>query len=318
MRARGLMSPSADVRVEPMAGGVSCEVFAVSGEDRELVVKRAEGFLRVADSWPAPPRRASHEGDVLGVLSLLTPEVVPGLVDNDREACTIAITRAPATWRMWKEHLLEGRTDAAVAARLGDTLGTWHQATWGSASAHEADDYELFELLRLEPYFVTAAGRCPRHAEALEAVLTRLRSRRLCLVHGDFSPKNVLVGDDGLWVLDFEVGHLGDPEFDLAFLLHHLVLKAVHRPAEISGYQECARMFLSSYRATGPSDGGEGDRGLSRLLGALLLARVHGKSPAEYLTDQGHEHTERLAGSLLHEPVDRIDDAWHRAQEELG
>lgn len=283
-------------------------MVAVAGPTGSVIVKHAGPYLRVADKWAAPPR-----GDVLRALALLTPDQVPALLAEDRDGHRIAMAHAPPVWTTWRALLLEGRAETAVAARLGRTLGTWHAATWGREEYLALDDRELFEQLRLDPYLVTCQVRRPQHADALQRVLDRLRARRDCVVHGDFSPKNVLVGEGGLWVLDHEVAHVGDPQFDLSFMLTHLVLKAVYRPETAGGYRACADAFLAAYADTAPDAGQIDGPELCALTGALLLARVHGKSPAEYLDDGGRDRVSRLADRILSEPVKRLSALWRPA-----
>lgn len=305
---RGLLGSA--VSVTPLDGGVSCEVFSATDGERSVVVKHAGPTLRVAAVWHADPRRVVHEGEVLRALSGLTPGSVPALLDIDRHNHMIAMSHAPPAWVPWKRWLLAGHGDPAVAATLGEVLATWHRSTWEDARYAALDDYGLFEDLRLEPYFAATQDAHPRYAEPLTAVTARLRRRRLCLVHGDFSPKNVMVGEEGTWVLDFEVGHIGDPEFDLAFMLTHLLLKAIHRPDDVSTYRSCASAFLEAYCDHGPNAGPMDGPGLRRLLGALVLARVHGKSPVEYLDDHGRRRAVELADALLFDELERLDSTW--------
>ena len=298
------------VRVIPLDGGVSCEVFSVEDRHGSLIVKHAEPRLRVAADWRADPRRVVHEGEVIKVLARLTPEAVPTLLAIDREHHVIAITKAPHSWVTWKQELAAGRADVGVARTLGRTLGTWHRTTWGREEFAKLDDYPLFEALRLEPYFGHVQTHQPHHQAPLAEVVARLRDRRLCLVHGDFSPKNVLVGEDGTWVLDFEVAHVGDPQFDLAFMLTHLTLKSINRPEFSAAYWACAAAFLKAYTTVAPDAGEVAGPELLRLLGALLLARVHGKSPVTYLDAAGRSRTTQLAESLLYDKLEDLGDLW--------
>jgi hypothetical protein len=168
----------------------------------------------------------------------------------------------------------------------------------------ELRDLEIFEQLRIEPFHRTVASRHPElaprvnfAAEALVAVPGR------CLVHGDFSPKNVLVGAEGLWVIDFEVAHVGNPVFDLAFLLAHLILKSIHRPGSAAAYRDCAAQFLQFYEESAGEEFMPSDESLSLHVGCLLLARVDGKSPAEYLTTPERKGAWRVGASFVKDPA---------------
>lgn len=159
--------------------------------------------------------------------------------------------------------------------------------------------------MRLDPYHRTVAARHPDCAPAVLAVVDAMLTTRRALVHGDYSPKNVLAGSGGCWVIDFEVAHYGDPAFDVAFLTCHLLLKAVRRPVALPAYQACAAAFLAAYG---------GDVDLAHL-GCLLLARVDGTSPAGYL-DTGQEAVVRRFGRAL--LLDPAPDVWRRLERELA
>ena len=287
---RGVLERADGVEVEELAGGISGAVYAVRGEGKRLVVKQALERFRVEDEWLVPPERALDEGAALELMAELAPGSVPALIDLDRERFVLVMEEAPEGWRPWKALLLDGVADPAVAQRLGELLRLLHTSTadveLGSAAS--------FEAQRVDPYLRTVQRRHPTLANEIGAYVDRLLTTDVCIVHGDYSPKNVLVGDDGphggLWVIDWEIVHRGDPAFDVAFLLNHLLLKTIHRPAARSDYEACGAAFLDAY-------GQDLDLGyVLGLVGCLMLARVDGKSPAEYLTER--ERGTALAAGL--------------------
>jgi aminoglycoside phosphotransferase (APT) family kinase protein len=313
LRARGLLAGGGEATVADLGGGVSNVVLAVSTPVRTMVVKQALPKLRVADDWPAKRERAVTEADALRVGGELTPSLVPRVLDVDPDACALTIAYAPAGWRSWKELLLEGTSDPGVAERLGSALAAWHDGTRDRDDVRRRfGDHKAFDQLRVDPYYRTIQRRIPAVAERVGRHVELMLSRRRCLVHGDFSPKNVLVGADGLWVVDWEVAHFGDPAFDLAFMLNHLFLKALHRPANRDGYECCSVGFLRAYDAApaGPLRGEEAY--LLGHVGCLMLARVDGKSPAEYLTEREREHARFLGRSFVLDPPTALAAAWQR------
>jgi len=295
--------------VTPLGGGVSNVVLAVDDGTRSVVVKQALPRLRVAYEWTAPPQRAESEAWALGLAGRLVPGSVPDVLDSDPDRHVVVVGRAPATWTDWKARLLRGETDPAVAAGLGDTVGRWHKATLGGAGVPpEMRAAAAFEQLRVAPYYRTAATRLPAHAATLLAHAAALTAPpRVTLVHGDLSPKNVLVGDGRTLVIDFEVTHLGDPVFDLAFLLSHLTLKAIHGPEWTAGYRACAVAFAGAYAAAAGPHLAPDWPTVHGHVGCLLLARVHGKSPAEYLTPEQRAAATARGAALLHEPPATVD-----------
>lgn len=300
-----------------LGGGVSNVVLAVSDGSRRLVLKQARAKLAVAEAWFAPRERVLREAEGLRVLSGIDPEAAPAVVDLDPDALTMTIEQAPDDWTDWKTRLMAGDVDSGIAGRLGGSLSRMHQATQGGSglSAELVADVETFDVLRIEPYHRTAALRNPDLASAIDDVVERMRDTRQCLVHGDFSPKNVLVGDDGAWIIDFEVAHLGDPSFDVAFMQTHLLLKAIHAPTWRDGFAEASRAFLDAYsRDTPISDAAH----LSRQIGCLLLARVDGKSPAEYLRAPEQRRAHELGRTMLLEAPDALEAAWTLMEQETA
>ena len=176
-------------------------VLAVHAEGFHAVVKQALPRLRVADKWLAKRERSVAEAAALRLAGELAPGAVPGVLDVDEEECALVVEHAPVGWRNWKELLLAGDADPAVARRLGHLLAVWQAGTSGDT---ELDGADVFEQLRVDPYHRTVMRRDPELSAAVGAYVERMLATRLCLVHGDYSPKNVLVGGDGLWVIDFE------------------------------------------------------------------------------------------------------------------
>lgn len=279
-----------------MEGGVSGDVRAVVAPGLDAVVKRAHSELLVEDDWVADEERLVTEGWALRLAGDLSPDEVPRVLDLDPRTRTLVVERAPRGWRDWRAELLAGLVDPEVGARLGRALARWHGTSRERPNllAPFRDD-GVFVQLRIDPFHRVVAERHPDLAPAVGAVVERLLSRRECLVHGDFSPKNVLVGPDRLWVIDWEVAHVGDPGFDLSFLLCHLTLKAVHRPRDAAAYRATADAFLKAY-GTAP------DPELGAGVACLLLARVDGKSPADYLTARERDEVRELGRNMLRDP----------------
>lgn len=321
LAGRGLIDPET-ATARSLGGGVSNVVLAVEDGTRRLVLKQALPRLRVADEWLAPVDRVITEAVALELAADLTPDSVPPVLDRDAARHTLVLAQAPAEWADWKRRLLAGEVDNATADRLGTLLARWHSLTrdqTGRALPDRLADTKPFELLRVDPYHRTVARRAPEVAPAVLALVEEMADHRDCLVHGDFSPKNVLVGPrSGCWVIDFEVAHIGDPAFDLGFLLTHLTLKAVHRPAYASLYDGSVTAFVTAYDThVAPPLRPRWDYVL-RHVACLLLARVRGKSPAEYLTPADQGRAWRLGVDLLHDPPDEPDGLIQRRQASAG
>jgi aminoglycoside phosphotransferase (APT) family kinase protein len=286
LRRAGLVQSTAP-RLEALTGGVSSEIILVEDGDQRFVVKRALAKLRVRDDWFADTGRSGVEQSYLRVVGALLPLCVPRVLFADPEAGWFAMEYLGGDFVNWKSQLLNGCAEPSAARRVGEALGAIHRKTWGDAAiASEFATGANFYQLRLEPYLETAARRVPDLAGPLLDEVARLQGSATALVHGDFSPKNILVTPDRLVLLDAEVGWYGDPVFDAAFLLNHLLLKALLHANAPDAMMESARIFWTAYaKALGAkADAGFAARTV-RLLLCLMLARIYGKSPVEYLPE---------------------------------
>ncbi|MGN6517068.1 MAG: phosphotransferase family protein [Rhizomicrobium sp.] len=283
----GLLSASETLTVGALAGGVSCDVWHVRISDgREMVVKRALPRLRVTAEWRAPAERASTEADWFRLVAELDPRLVPEVLGEDRPHHMFAMEYlATGTHKLWKSELAAGHIDVDFAARVGEALAGIHAATANREDVrHNFAHDTQFHALRLEPYLLHTAKSHPDIATRIRALSDGVARARIALMQGDISPKNILVGPEGPVFLDAETACYGDPAFDLAFCLNHLLLKCVwHRKyqgAYLESFSALARAYLDNVRWEEP-------RGIearaAALLPALMLARVDGKSPVEYL-----------------------------------
>jgi 5-methylthioribose kinase len=294
----------------------------------------------VADPWFCGVDRIWREVEVLRICErVLTAEGgerragcllarTPRIVFEDRENYCFGMQAAPREHTVWKRQLLGGDADAAIADQCGRLLGTLHGGTWGGpAVAAALDDRRVFDELRLDPYYRTVARRFPDAAELLTSLVDSVWSRRLCLVHADFSPKNLLVYAGGLMMVDFETGHYGDPAFDLGFFLSHLVLKAFYHAPRHEPLLALTERFWAAYRETLEAQllGRAEDMPDSLESHAVLnfagcaWARLDGKSPVEYLTDAPRRDQARaLCREVLERRPPRWDDVLARCRDVLS
>ena len=302
-------------RIKQLSGGVSGVVLLVETTDgRVVVVKQALPQLQVHAQWFCDPRRAMRESAALRLLGPLLPEEsLPALIAEDVGANAFAMTAAPAQFHTWKSDLLAGVCSVRVAARVGELLrGAIESTADNPTVAASFADLETFEALRLQPYYGQLASRYPDLQVTMDALSEDCRTNRLSVVHGDFSPKNLLTDGSDVMVIDWECVHFGQPGFDVAFLLNHLLLKSFHRPESTVVLRDCADAFW--HQATDSLTAGSAIRSSAlRHLPALLLARVDGKSPAEYInTDKLRQQVRLLAMDLLRRPAAHPAELFER------
>jgi tRNA A-37 threonylcarbamoyl transferase component Bud32 len=310
--------------VVPLAGGVSSDIVAVRlASGRTVCAKRALGQLKVAAEWQAPIERNHYEVAWLREAARIVPGAVPRVLAEDKERGVVLLEYLPAErYGLWKAQLLDGHLDARVAPRLGSMLGAIHGATWERTdiAARFATD-RIFDALRLDPYLRTLAQRTPDLAGPILAALERTAGTHLALVHGDVSPKNIFVDrQDGHPVLlDAECAWYGDPAFDAAFLVNHLLLKAVHVPPLRPGLIAAAEVFFANWRDGLPQPARDAAEARTAVLvGCLMLARVDGKSPVEYLDQQERARVRAMARGLVAEPPAGLGALLDRVGGELA
>ena len=269
-------------RLTPLGGGVSCEIYLVEDGAERFVVKRALARLKVAADWYADVNRNRHEAEYLRYVAQFLPGAVPALRHCSPADNYFTMEVMDGSFANWKQLLLAGQARVVDASRAGNLLAQIHRHSAGDAVARRLfDTTQNFFQLRLEPYLLATGAKHPVLRERFEAEVARLARTGECLVHGDFSPKNILVSDGRMVVLDCEVAWYGDPAFDLAFLLNHFFLKALLHVPQEPGLRTMIEAFWTAYQALRPSL--ELEARVCRLLPMLLLARVDGKSPVEYL-----------------------------------
>lgn len=303
------------IRMQALSGGVSSDIWRVELPERLVCVKRALPRLRVAQVWEAPIERNRYERQWLQIAREAAPASAPKVLAWDDEAGLFAMEHL--AYPVWKTVLRDGHADAAFAAEVGERLAAIHGATAGDRKVAErfATD-AIFYAIRLEPYLVATAERHPDIAEQLIGLAARTAGTRHCLAHGDVSPKNILVAAQGAVFLDAECAWYGDPAFDLAFCLNHMLLKCIWVPGTRAGFMQCFDALASAYLSRVRWEHASAlEQRAARLLPGLLLGRIDGKSPVEYLDEAQRALVRTAARKLLGAPsptLQELRDAWQR------
>jgi aminoglycoside phosphotransferase (APT) family kinase protein len=291
-----------------LGGGVSSEIWRVELAKGPVCIKRALPRLRVAQVWEAPVERNRYEFEWLRLADQAVPGAAPKVFVEGDGAFAMQCLELP----VWKETLRQGQADPRFAAAVGRTLAAIHSSTQGKPEvARLFPTDEIFYAIRLEPYLVATAARHRDLEKQLRFLLKRTAETKTCLVHGDVSPKNILVGPGGPVFLDAECAWYGDPAFDIAFCLNHLLLKCLWVPRHRAAYLACFDAFVDAYN---PRDS---EARAASLLPALLLARVDGKSPVEYLNPAQQDRVRRTARPLVAAPPQTLKDVRKAWQESL-
>ncbi len=321
-----LLRPGEAFGAETLAGGVSSDILRVDLPGRApgispapaFCFKRALAKLKVAADWRAPVERNHAEVDWFRVAGALAPQSVPRILAEDAQSGAFAMEYLdPARHPVWKNELRDGNIQTETAAAVARCIATIHAGTAQREDlAQRFANDRIFHPIRLEPYLLATAERHPDCAARLQELVTTTARNKLALVHGDLSPKNILVAAHGPILLDAECACYGDPAFDLAFCLNHMLLKCLWRPQWRERYLACYDALAATYLAlVSWEPRAVVEARVAHLLPGLLLGRVDGKSPAEYVTgEKDKDCVRRVARGLLLRPVDKLAalrDAWN-------
>lgn len=272
-------------RFSPLTGGVSSDIWLAESGGRQWVIKQALDTLKVRDHWEADTARNLTEQAFISFVQPFRPDAVPRILASDSGIPCFVMEYLGPPFVNWKSQLMAGIFDAQTTRQAAELLAEIHRRSRGDAQlAEQFDTTASFFQLRIEPYLLTTGQRHPALRAHFEAEAKRIQGHREALVHGDFSPKNMLISPERLVLLDHEVAWYGDPAFDLAFFLNHLFLKTLLHARELNKRPDLPLVAWQAYfEVAGGEQAAEMAKRSARLLLLLLLARIDGKSPVEYL-----------------------------------
>jgi aminoglycoside phosphotransferase (APT) family kinase protein len=318
LRQAGHIARDETPALRTLAGGVSNRTVWVGRDSGEAwVLKQALAKLRVPVDWFSSPERVHREALALRWLPALAPTgAITPLVFEDHAAHLLAMQAVPEPHANWKTLLLAGRLESAHVAQFARLLAAIHVGAYARRAelAPIFADRTFFESLRLEPYYAYTATQAPAAAPFLDGLIAETRGQTVTIVHGDYSPKNVLVQSGRLILLDHEVIHWGDPAFDLGFSLTHLLSKANHLRAQRAAFAAAAQQYWRIYQAQSANQPWSGElepRAVRHTL-ACLLARVAGRSPLEYLTPEARARQHTVVVALMAAPPHTMPDLVER------
>ena len=321
LREKAFVSDAEPWSCHYCGGGVSCTVVLVHSGEKLIILKQALEKLKVKEEWLCDPNRMYIEYRSNEIYHALMPDSSPAVFFYDPDNYIYARDAVPEEWWMWKAELLRGVLNYSAADQAIRTLCTVHNACAKMPEvAAEFADKGIFYNLRVSPYIEFVTARYPQLRAAADEVIRLVMDSAVTLVHGDFSPKNIMTDGHTIQVLDYEVAHYGHPAFDLAFFSTHFILKSVKNRALAPAYLTMLRNMLRVYFETVDCmDASRLERDYLQVLPFIVLARVDGKSPAEYITEDADKDMLRQIGFwLVDARLDRYPDMIRGIFDRLG
>lgn len=315
---RGLIAQGEAFDMEVLTGGVSSSTVWVETKDKPLVLKQSLAKLKTAADWFSDPNRIKIESDGLNwMYQHLSAGEVPQPLFFDDQHLALGMEGIREPHRNFKEILLNNELPMPLIRKMGSLLGRIHHLGSKDKEAEKLfHDSSYFISLRIEPYYEYAAAKLPELKRFYEALITDTLNVSITVVHGDFSPKNILVKDGALILLDFEVMHYGDPAFDIGFAMTHFLSKA-NFLGNVA-FVEAAGIFWETYRQEFDyAESGFEERCVRHLLGCLI-ARVHGRSPLEYLTEPQSDWQSSTTMKLIKAKHELLNELLEEYKNELN
>lgn len=310
----GITEPGDPIEVRPLTGGVASDIAMVRAGSTQLCAKFALPKLKVQADWFAPVKRNAAEYAWLEFAARIAPQGSIKLYGHSSHLHGFAMEYLDGdNTYLWKARLLAQEPDNNEAERVGKLLGRIHAASAApDFNQHSFQNRDDFHALRIEPYLLYTASRHPEISKQLEDTASMIYKGQQVLVHGDISPKNIIIREQNPILLDAECATMGDASFDPAFILNHLILKAFHLPGCKERYLTSANALWASYRAfINWEPVADLEYRICKLLPALMLARVDGKSPVEYLTENEQGIVRRIATHFIQTPISQLDELIH-------
>lgn len=306
-----LIQQNESINLEELAGGVSSTILKVEGKTRTFCLKQALPSLKVSKKWRAPVERVYAEIAWLQLAQTIVPGCSPQVLGIDSLTNSFVMPFfSSEEFANWKSELMAGRVAPRFAASVGETIVRIHGGTAHREEIRRnfSNDKNFLEL-RLDPYLLEIARQHPNLAAPIGTLVSLIQTRKIALIHGDVSPKNILVGPHGPVFLDAECACYSDPAFDAAFCLNHLLLKSMairnHSTILLEAFDAFANAYLSG--VTWEPRAGIESR-IATLLPALMLARISGKSPVEYLDMSQREAVVDITTPLIFRPPTNLQE----------
>ncbi len=308
----GLLKPQLKFNFKKITDGVSSDIWYVKTENnKEFCIKRALNKLTVKEDWYAPVDRSNFEVYYFKACKKIIPESFPKILGHDKKKYILAMEWYEANdFKVWKEKLLNKEININDAKKISDILVKKHNYFYNNSHYKKKfENSKTFYSIRIEPYLIFTSKNYPEQSKKFIDAANSLSLHKKTIIHGDFSPKNILISKDYPVILDAETACWGDPVFDLAFCNNHIILKSILHNKYKKNYMLLSQKLIKNYiQQIKWENKNDFIQRFLKLLPLLMLARLDGKSPVEYFKDNHKNKSRLLALSLIRNELKSINE----------
>ena len=267
--------------------------------------------LRVLKEWFADTKRLRYEYLWLKHCKKIIPNSIPNIYQfSAKQDFLILEYLNEKNYVTLKSKLLKKDIDINIINKISKNLSKIHNESTGQFVKKKfINNSKNFYDLRLDAYFNEVGRVYPDLKKIIKNIIKNYKKYSSTLVHGDFSPKNILIFNKNIKYIDAETCNFGDPVFDVVYFGNHLLLKSIHIPDKKNKFIKSYENFFSTYLKSIKFSQRKNfiDRCIA-MVPIMLLARIDGKSPVEYITKKNIKNKIRLLSfNLINDPPESLE-----------
>lgn len=294
LAAKGVLEKGEPLEIIPIPSNVN-HVYRVATPKRTLIVKQAMSKMALFPQIHLPLERSAIEYQATAIWKRIgqehqAPVLLPEIIHFDKTNNAFILVAAPDDARLLTADLLAANIRSSVIQHMLKLFVIVHNKTFQDKALKEKfANTSNFTQLKFgffhKPMLEREKNARVKHA--LYDLMVRTLKNKVCLLHGDPNPKNILVARESITLIDFECSHYGDPAYDISTLLAHYLLSALinfdqrqkYFEAMREGFERyCSRTILP-YRA-------QLRRNIIQHFGPLLWGRAFGKANVPFLDER--------------------------------
>ena len=290
------------IKYKRLEGGVSSEVYYVKTNKSDYCIKRSLKKLLVKKNWIANTNRIKYEYLWLKHCKKIISRNIPKTFEFDNKKKYIVMEYLnDSKYKTLKQLYFNKVVNIKTIKLISKHLYKIHSSSKNLKTKKIFDgNNNNFYDLRLDPYFNEVGRIYPKYKKYIKNINKNYFENSSTLVHGDFSPKNILIGKNKIIYLDAECCNFGDPVFDLVFFTNHLLIKSIFIKDKSQEFIKSYIIFYKEYlNNLNLKNYKSYINRIIEMTPIMLLARIDGKSPVEYLNSKKIKNIIRKKSFLL-------------------